>query len=185
MKNDALFTGKNVLVSMIVFIAAELVVNGGWIGSRAVSAAARGAPMPDMLFSYAPSSLGGMFAAMGEGGRAAYLAMNAFDFIFAASYGIFYFLSLGWLATRLFPARPGLRLVSIFGLSGALCDEAENVIFRFAASGTSIDGAPASLASVFSTAKFCLICATMGLVIVGFAAAGVKASVSRLRRGKG
>jgi hypothetical protein len=125
-----------------------------------------------------------MFAALGEGGRAAYLAMNAFDFIFAASYGVFYFLALGWIAARLFPARPGFRFVSLFGLSGALCDEAENVIFRFAASGTSIDGAPASLASIFSTGKYCLICATMGLVLLGLAAVAVKTSASRLRRGK-
>jgi hypothetical protein len=185
MDRAKLFSGNKVLVSMIVFIAAELVVNGSWIGARAVSAAAHGAPIPDMLFSYAPSSLGGMFAALGEAGRAAYLAMNAFDFIFAAAYGVFYFLTLGWLATRLFPARPGLRFVSFFGLSGALCDEAENTIFRFAASGASIDGVPASLASVFSTAKLCLFCATMALVLVGLAAVVIKASASRLRRRKG
>jgi hypothetical protein len=180
---NALFSGRKVLVSLACFIAAVIVVNGGWIGAGAVAAVARGATIPDMLFSYDPGELAGMFAALGDEGRAAYLAMNAFDFLFAAVYGVFYFFALGWIATRLFPSRPGLRLIAAFGFSGALFDEIENAIFRFAASGEgSVAGWPASIAAFSSTAKYCLIAATMVAVVGGLVAVAADALIRRKGR---
>jgi len=179
MKASRLFTGRNVLSSFILFLAAYLVIGGGWIGIAAVNAASGGAPVPDMLFSYAPSALSGMFEALGEEGRAAYLSMNAVDFFFAGAYGVFYFIILGWIALLLFPSKGALRFVGIIGVAAALCDEAENLVFRMAASGSSIDERLASIASSATTAKFCLIVATMILVSGGLIAVVVAAVVRR------
>jgi hypothetical protein len=165
---ERLFPGKSVLISFIFFMAAAILINGRWIGAAAVTAASGGATIPDMLFSYAPASLAAMFAAMGEAGRAAYLAMNAFDFIFAATYGLFYFFALGWLAMRLFPSLPRLRFVCLVGLAGALFDEIENTLFRFAASGGNrIEDATAAIASFCSTAKYCLNYVSIALIAGG------------------
>jgi hypothetical protein len=165
---DRLFPGKKVLISLIFFMAAVILINGRWIGAAAVTAASGGAAIPDMLFSYPPSSLAPMFAALGEAGRAAYLAMNAFDFIFAAAYGLFYFFALGWLALRLFPSLPILRFLSLVGLAAALFDEIENTLFRFAA-------------SFCSTAKYCLNYASVALAAAGLVALGMAAIARRLR----
>jgi len=185
MKRATFFTGRKVLVSFLAFAAASLVINGSWIGVAAVRAASGGAAVPDMLFSYRPSELSPMFAAMGEAGRAAYLAMDAFDFAFAAAYGLFYFLAIGWAATRLFPARRGLRLLGALGLAGALCDEIENTVFRLGASGAApIDGAPAAVASFASTAKYCFNYGSMALAAAGLAALGA-ATILRRPRSRG
>jgi hypothetical protein len=179
---DRLFPGKKVLISLIFFMAAVILINGRWIGAAAVTAASGGAAIPDMLFSYPPSSLAPMFAALGEAGRAAYLAMNAFDFIFAAAYGLFYFFALGWLALRLFPSLPILRFLSLVGLAAALFDEIENTLFRFAASGGGqVEGAPAAIASFCSTAKYCLNYASVALAAAGLVALGMAAIARRLR----
>jgi hypothetical protein len=180
MKSSKLHTGKNVLVSLILFMAAYLLVGGSWIGAAAVVAASGGAPVPDMLFSYAPGALPGLFEALGAEGRAAYLSMNAVDFLFAGAYGAFYFLALGWIALYLFPAKPALRFVGMIGVAAALCDEAENLVFRLAASGAAVDGPAASFAAAASTAKYCLVSASMALIAVGSAAAAIAAARRRL-----
>ncbi len=168
MKATGLFSGRNLISSLILFLAAYLVIQGGWIGAAAVSAASGGAPLPDMSFSYDPADLPAMFAALGEVGRAAYLSMNAFDFFFAGAYGAFYFIALGWIATKLFPKARALRFIGFVGVLGALCDEIENVVFKLAASGRDISDPVSALASFATTAKFSLIAAAMALTVAGF-----------------
>ncbi len=182
MKAVGLFSGKNVLSSLILFLAAYLVISGGWIGAAAVSAASGGAPIPDMSISYDPADLASMFAALGEEGRAAYLSMNAFDFFFAGAYGAFYLIALGWIVSRLFPKARALRLIGLIGTLGALCDETENVIFRLAASGREIGDSTAALASFSTTAKFSLIGAAMALTAAGFIATAIVAVSKRRSR---
>jgi hypothetical protein len=182
MDSTKLFSGRNVLTSFIVFMAAYLLVGGSWVGLAAVNSASGGAAVPDMLFSYDPARLGAMFEALGPEGRAAYLSMNTVDFFFAGAYGTFYFIALGWIAGRLFPKVAALRLVGLVGVLGALCDETENAIFRLAASGGSIDGAPASIAATASTAKALLAYPTMALVLIGLAAVAVSAVARKPRK---
>ena len=182
MDSTRLFSGRNVLTSFIVFMAAYLLIGGSWVGLAAVNAASGGAAVPDMLFSYDPAELGAMFEALGPEGRAAYLSMNAVDFFFAGAYGTFYFIALGWIAGRLFPKVAALRLIGLVGVLGALCDASENVIFRLAASGGSVDGAAASIAAIATPLKFCLDFASMVSIAAGLSAAAVLAL--RARKGK-
>lgn len=139
MENEKLFTGKNALLALIPFLITLVLINGPWIGAPAVSRAAGGAVVPDMVFSYSPDQLAPMFQALGEAGKSAYLVMNFLDFFFALFYGLLFFVTLGWLAVRLFPAIQWLRFIGVLGCIGALADEIENVIFRLIASGL-LDG---------------------------------------------
>jgi len=170
MKTVGLFSGRNVLSSLILFLAAYLVISGGWIGAAAVASASGSAPIPDMVFSYDPTDLAPMLAGLGEEGRAAYLSMNAVDFFFAGAYGAFYFIALGWIVSKLFPKARALRFIGLIGALGALFDEIENVIFRLAAMGREIGDSAAALASFATTAKFCLIAAAMILAAAGLIA---------------
>jgi hypothetical protein len=176
------FSGKNVLTSFILFMASYILIGSGWVGSAGVAAASGGARIPDMLFAYGPAELAGIFEALGPGGRAAYLSMNAIDFFFAGAYGAFYFLAIGWSAARLFPGTRALRFLGVIGVLGALCDEAENVVFRLAASGSSIDGPASSIAAAATTAKFCLDSTAMALAAIGLAATAVAAALEARRR---
>jgi hypothetical protein len=179
MKARALFTGLNAAIAAAVFALLYAFIGGTWIGSAGIAAAAPGKAVPDMLFSYAPSALGPMFADLGDAGRAAYLRMNALDFFFAASYGVLYFITLGWAAGRLFPKAPALRWIGAIGILGAAADEAENVVFRMIASGAAAgDGPAAALASGATTLKFVFVYAAMLLVAAALAALGVKRFLS-------
>lgn len=185
MNSARLFSGRNVLTSLIMLMAAYLLVGGSWVGLAGVKAAAGAAAVPDMLFSYDPAKLGAMFEALGPGGRAAYLSMNAVDFLFAGAYGTFFFVALGWIAGRLFPRTAALRLIGLVGVLGALCDEAENLVFRLAASGAAIDGPASSIAAAASTSKYILISAASALVAAGLVAAAIAAALEARRRPKG
>ncbi|RPJ08742.1 MAG: hypothetical protein EHM28_03415 [Spirochaetaceae bacterium] len=169
-----LFNGQAVIVSFIVFLACYILVGGGLIGAAAVSKAAAesadsvGVTIPDMVFSYAPEKLVGMFEVLGPTGREAYLAMNAVDFVFAVAYGIFFFITLGWLAQRFFPSRPGLRWTGLIGVAGAIADETENIVYRLIAGGSAgLDGSLSGIAAIASPIKYMLISVSMFMVLAG------------------
>lgn len=181
MDNSRFFSGRNLTISGGLFIALMVLIQGPWIGAGAVAAAAPGAAIPDMLFSYDPESLSPMFVALGDAGRTAYLTMNLVDFFFAAAYGLLYLVALGWIAEKLFPRIPALRLLGLIGVLGALADETENVIFRLIASGASDGGEMTSrIAAVVSPLKYSCIYFTMALIAIGLAAVAVKAIAGKI-----
>jgi hypothetical protein len=174
MRKSILFNGRNTVICAVIFIALMVLIQGPWIGARAVQAAAPGAAIPVMRFSYAPEGLKPMFESLGENGRAAYLTMNIVDFFFAAAYGLLYFVALGWIAGRLFPRFPALRFIGLLGVLGALADETENVVFRLIATGA-VDGSISRIAAVASPLKYSCVCVSMALLFMGLAAVAIKA----------
>lgn len=176
MGSEKFFTGKNASLALIPFLISLFLINGPWIGAPAVSRAAGGAVVPDMVFTYAPDQLAPMFQALGEAGKSAYLVMNFLDFFFAFFYGLLFFVTLGWLAVRLFPSFPPLRFIGVLGCIGALADEIENVIFRLIASGLHDGTGPlAAITSVAGPIKFtgtylCLVLVLVGLIALGIIA---------------
>jgi hypothetical protein len=179
MKSRALFSGLNAAVAALVFAILYAFIGGNWIGAAAITAAAPGKAVPDLLFSYDPAALGPMFANLGEAGRAAYLRMNALDFFFAASYGLLFLITLGWAAGRLFPKAPAPRWIGAIGVLAAAADEAENVVFRMIASSSIAgDGSVAAFASGATTLKFVCFYAATALAAAALVALGVKRALS-------
>jgi hypothetical protein len=174
MQKSTFFTGRNTVIYAVIFIALMVLIQGPWIGARAVQATAPGAAIPDMRFSYAPEDLKPMFESLGEKGRAAYLTMNVVDFFFAAAYGLLYLVALGWIASRLFPPFQALRFIGLLGVLGALADETENVVFRLIATGA-VDGSISRIAAVASPVKYSCVYASMALIVTGLVAVAVKA----------
>jgi hypothetical protein len=176
MGNEKLFTGKNASLALIPFLICLFLINGPWIGAPAVSRASGGAVVPDLIFSYSPDQLAPMFQALGEAGKNAYLGMNFLDFFFAFFYGLLFFVTLGWLAVRLYPSIRWLRFIGVLGCIGALADEIENVIFRLIASGLQDGTGPlAATASVAGPIKFTGTYLCLGLVFIGLIAIGIVA----------
>ncbi len=183
MEKRGFFSGAVTALTGTLTVTLAIIINGRWIGAAAVTAAAGGAIIPDFMVAYPSEALAARFAALGEAGRAAYLVMNALDFLFAAAYGVFYLGCLGWMARRLFPARPALRWLGLIGVFGAAADEAENVIFRGIANGGLAAAGPlATVASFMSTAKYVLILASMALVVAGLATLAIVSLVQRANR---
>lgn len=176
----SLFRGRNAAICALAFALLLSLVGGPWIGAGAVARAAPGSVIPDMRFRSAPADLAPMFAALGPAGREAYLNMNLVDFLFAAVYGLFFLVCLGWEASRLFPALPGLRSLGFLGVFGALCDETENLVFRGMARGGG--DAFAALASIATPLKFAFDYASLALLSVGLAAVALRWAAARSRR---
>jgi hypothetical protein len=184
MQKSTFFTGRNTVICAVIFIALMVLIQGPWIGAGAVQAAAPGAAIPDMRFSYAPEDLKPLFESLDESGRAAYLTMNRVDFFFAAAYGLLYLVALGWIASRLFPRFQALRFIGLLGVLGALADETENIVFRLIASGAVDGGSSLSrIAAVASPVKYSCVYASMALLVTGLVAVAAKAIAGRVRQG--
>jgi len=86
--------------------------------------------LPDMMLTYAPSTIHQKLTLFGPDGRVAYRHfLEWVDSLFPAIYGIFYVTSTTFLFVRLFPNRPALQKLSLLPLLTSLFDWAENVCF--------------------------------------------------------
>ncbi len=84
--------------------------------------------IPDMMFSYSPSSIYSKLAQFGSEGRLAYrLFLERVDFIFPVVYGFFLVMTITFGLARLFPNRPTLQKLSLLPLAATFFDYAENV----------------------------------------------------------
>jgi hypothetical protein len=86
--------------------------------------------IPDMMFSYSPSSIHSKLTQFGDGGRLAYrLFLERVDFIFPAIYGLFFVMTTTFGLSRLFPDHSRLQKLSLLPLAITFFDYAENVCF--------------------------------------------------------
>jgi hypothetical protein len=86
--------------------------------------------IPDMMFTYDPSSIYQTLTQFGDDGRSAYLIfLERVDFPFPAIYGLFFVTITTFGFTRLFPNRPTLQKLSLLPLFTTLFDYAENLCF--------------------------------------------------------
>lgn len=70
--------------------------------------------IPDMMFSYSPSSIHSKLAQFGSEGRRAYrLFLERVDFIFPVVYGFFFVMTITFGLARLFPNRRSLQKFSL------------------------------------------------------------------------
>jgi len=86
--------------------------------------------LPDMMLTYAPSSIHQKLALFGPDGRLAYrIFLTHVDSIFPAVYGVFFLTSTAFALARAFPDRPALHNLSLLTLGTTLFDYAENFCF--------------------------------------------------------
>ncbi|MGB2662532.1 MAG: hypothetical protein WAK48_00920 [Candidatus Acidiferrum sp.] len=86
--------------------------------------------IPDMMFSYSPSSIHSKLAQFGSEGRRAYrLFLERVDFIFPVVYGFFFVMTITFGLARLFPNRRSLQKFSLLPLAATFFDYAENGCF--------------------------------------------------------
>lgn len=86
--------------------------------------------LPDMLFTYSPSSIHAKLTAFGESGRFAYRTfLVRVDFLFPLVYGLFFVTATTFGFVRLFPHRPELQRLSLLPLATTFFDYAENLCF--------------------------------------------------------
>jgi hypothetical protein len=86
--------------------------------------------LPDMLFTYSPSTIYEKLTLFGPDGRSAYgIFLERVDFLFPAVYGLFFVMVTTFGFSRLFPNRPALQKLSLLPCFTTLFDYAENLCF--------------------------------------------------------
>lgn len=84
--------------------------------------------IPDMMLTYAPSTIHGKLTQFGAEGRKAYrLFLVRVDFVFPTIYGLFWVTVTTLGLSRLFPARPALQKLGLATLLTTLFDWSENI----------------------------------------------------------
>jgi hypothetical protein len=131
--------------------------------------------LPDMLFTYSPSSIYEKLTLFGPDGRSAYgIFLERVDFLFPAVYGLFFVTATTFGFSRLFANRPALQKLSVLPWCTTLFDYAENLCFLavlriYPAESRNLQ----KLANVVTLAKWTfaaisivlLLVATLGLLI--------------------
>ena len=136
--------------------------------------------LPDMMFTYAPSSIYQKLTQFGADGRSAYrIFLERVDFLFPTVYGLFFVVITTFGFSRLFPNRPALQKLSLLPLLTTLFDYAENFCFLAILRSYPVE-LPNSqkLANAFTLAKWAF--AAVGIVLLLVAMLGLL--FQRLRR---
>lgn len=181
-KSVRFFSWPVALLCTVFLVVMLILVNGEPWGAAAFYRQFPGQVIPDMLFSYPPSSLAGLFQAMGESGRQAYLLLDNVDMVFPLAYSLAYFCLLGTALRYLAGQKSPWTALAFAGLLGGLFDYCENFCFRvFAVDPVSDHGALAGIVSVLTPAKFIACSMAMLAVLVVLILALIKRlrSVSR------
>ena len=86
--------------------------------------------LPDMLFTYSPSTIYEKLTRFGPDGRSAYcIFLERIDFLFPAVYGLFFVMVTTFGFSRLFPNRPALQKLGLLPWFTTLFEYAENLCF--------------------------------------------------------
>ena len=131
--------------------------------------------LPDMLFTYSPSSIYEKLTRFGLDGRCAYrIFLERIDFLFPAVYGLFFVMVTTFGSSRLFPNRPALQKLGLLPWCTTLFDYAENLCFLALLRIYPVESPNLQkLANAFTLAKWTfaaisivlLLVATLGLLI--------------------
>ncbi len=167
-------TGWSTLAAIAAFLLFTVLVLPG----QAAEAEAKTGTTtsPDTSFYYTPADLYAMAEAYGPEGREAYIrARFTFDLIWPIVYGAFLATTLSWTARRAFPAAGLGRHANLLPLLGVLFDYLENtaasvVMARYPNPTPAI----AAVTPWFTMAKWILIGASFGALIVSLAMAAVR-----------
>jgi hypothetical protein len=131
--------------------------------------------LPDMMFTYSPSSIYEKLTQFGADGRSAYrIFLLRVDFLFPAVYGLFFVMVTTFGLSLLFPNRPALQKLSLLPLFTTLFDYAENLCFLAILGSYPVESPNLEkLANAFTLAKWTfaavsivlLLVATLGLLL--------------------
>jgi hypothetical protein len=131
--------------------------------------------LPDMMFTYSPSTIYEKLILFGADGRSAYrIFLERVDFLFPAVYGLFFVMVTTFGFSRLFPNRPALQKLSLLPLLTTFFDYAENFCFLALLRSFPVELPNLEkLANIFTLAKWTfaevsivlLLVATFGLLI--------------------
>jgi hypothetical protein len=131
--------------------------------------------LPDMLFTYSPSTIYEKLTRFGLDGRSAYrIFLERVDFLFPAVYGLFFVMVTTFGFSRLFPNRPALQKLGLLPWFTTLFDYAENLCFLALLRIYPVESPNLQkLANAFTLAKWTfaaisivlLLVATLGLLI--------------------
>jgi len=124
--------------------------------------------IPDMMFTYSPSSIYQKLTQFGPQGRSTYrIFLERVDFLFPAVYGLFFVMVTTFGFSRLFPHRLALQKLSLLPWFTTLFDYAENFCFlailrRFPSESPSLE----KLANAFTLAKWAFAVVSIVLLLV-------------------
>ena len=124
--------------------------------------------LPDMMFTYAPSSVYQKLTQFGADGRSAYrIFLERIDFLFPAVYGLFFVMITTFGLSRLFPNRPALQKLSLLPLLTTLFDYAENFCFLAILRSYPVELPNLQkLANAFTLAKWTFVAVSIVLLLV-------------------
>ena len=124
--------------------------------------------IPDMMFTYAPSSIYEKLTLFGADGRFAYrVFLKRVDFLFPTVYGLFFVMVTTFGFSRLFPNRPALQKLSLLPLLTTFFDYAENFCFLAILRSYPVELPNLQkLANVFTLAKWSLAAVSIVLLLV-------------------
>jgi hypothetical protein len=128
--------------------------------------------LPDMMLTYAPSSIYQKLVSFGPDGRIAYrLFLTRVDSIFPVIYGVFFLTATTYALVRAFPNRPAMHTLGLFTVGCTLFDYAENFCFlRMLSAFPQELPALARLANTFTLIKWVFAFFSFGLVIFSVSA---------------
>jgi hypothetical protein len=124
--------------------------------------------LPDMMFTYSPSSIYEKLTQFGADGRSAYrIFLERVDFLFPAVYGLFFVMVTTFGFSRIFPNRSALQKLSLLPWFTTLFDYAENLCF-FVMLRSYPEELPnlQKLANVFTLAKWTFAAISIVLLLV-------------------
>ena len=124
--------------------------------------------LPDMLFTYSPSTIYEKLILFGAHGRSAYrIFLERVDFLFPAVYGLFFVMVTTFGLSRLFPNRSTLQKLSLLPLLTTFFDYAENFCFLALLRSFPVELPNLEkLANMFTLAKWAFAAVSIVLLLV-------------------
>jgi len=120
-------TGKAVLVSLFLFMAAAAIISGRPFGLARLQEITGGPTIPDMTFTTGPDSVYAVLDALGDAGRLFDLThIVPLDLMFPFTYGLFLALGISWGLSRLLPENSPWLLLNLAPVLAAAADYCEN-----------------------------------------------------------
>lgn len=157
-KTSRLFTGKWLLVLLILAAITGFAANGPTVGTAYLKELVPGVTIPDLTPQYVSRELPGFFQGMGTQGRQAYLTINNLDFLFIISYSLFGVVAFGVLLGCVSKNQAASNRLAFLGLAPGVCDMVESICFRMiVASPYGEHVAAANIAAVMTKLKFLTI----------------------------
>jgi hypothetical protein len=172
---DALAKGRVLLfLGVLVFAFSGLVFP--WVARELSALAGKEIEVPDVRFGFSPDELHQVLDELGPAGRDFYrLVELSLDVAYPLAYGLFFAGLLWFLGGRFLPAQNIWRKIALLPLLASLFDLSENVSLSLLVSRfpERMDGL-AGFANVANQLKFSLVAVSIGLVLAGLIAWGVR-----------